>query len=151
MTGSFYAWLNGARACKHDREELELKIQEMYQRLLPSGISYEKDRVDFSPSDKMAEGFSDIFDEQEKSRALLWERYRYHIEVITACNEYLEDDREWFIVTEYYAKCQSPKSLARTLDITERQFYRIKRNAIAKLYRKWGDIHAEIVGNHSVI
>lgn len=151
MQSIFYKWLNSARTCKHEREEQELKIQELYQRLLPSGISYEKDKVDTSPSDRLTEGFSDIFEEQEKSRALLWDRYYYHVQIIAACNRYITDDKEWFAVAQYYAKCQSPKSLARELGITERQFYRIKRNAVAKLYKKWGEICAEIIGDNSGI
>lgn len=101
--------------------------------LLPSGLRYDSDKVQTSPSDQLLSGYVRISDKLERLEAdirqLMIERAEA-VAAIDAALERLEDKRESLAIMAYYVKREKVKDIARRMSYSEDMIYLLIRRGI---------------------
>lgn len=101
--------------------------------LLPSGLRYDSDKVQTSPSDQLLSGYVRISDKLERleaeMRQLMIERADA-VAAIDAALERLEDKRESLAIMAYYVKREKVKDIARRMSYSEDMIYLLIRRGI---------------------
>ncbi len=115
------------------RKELKLRrhIEELRYSLLPSGIRYDKDKVQTSPMDQMLEVLSEI-DRYERER-LKVVKALIDIRSIIARKIIVLPEKEYYVLSQYYLRLRTIKEISEDLQITERHAFRLKNNGISIL------------------
>ena len=115
------------------RKELKLRrhIEELRYSLLPSGIRYDKDKVQTSPMDQMLEVLSEI-DRYERER-LKVVKALIDIRSIIARKVIVLPEKEYYVLSQYYLHLRTIKDVSKDLQITERHAFRLKNNGISIL------------------
>lgn len=115
------------------RKELKLRrhIEELRYSLLPSGIRYDKDKVQTSPMDQMLEVLSEI-DRYERER-LKVVKALIDIRSIIARKVIVLPEKEYYVLSQYYLHLRTIKEVSEDLQITERHAFRLKNNGISIL------------------
>ena len=115
------------------RKELKLRrhIEELRYCLLPSGIRYDKDKVQTSPMDQMLEVLSEI-DRYERERLKIVKAL-IDIRSIIARKIIVLPEKEYYVLSQYYLHLRTIKEISEDLQITERHAFRLKNNGISIL------------------
>lgn len=96
--------------------QLEAREEALRYSLLIGGVSYDRDRVQVSPSDKMAETFAKI-DDIQRCRKLIAAEYKEATDdIVEAVNQWLEPDSpEATVIILFYVGKQPMKKIAEKL------------------------------------
>lgn len=115
------------------RKELKLRrhIEELRYSLLPSGIRYDKDKIQTSPMDQMLEVLSEI-DRYERERLKIVKAL-IDIRSIIARKIIVLPEKEYYVLSQYYLHLRTIKEVSEDLQITERHTFRLKNNGISIL------------------
>lgn len=115
------------------RKELKLRrhIEELRYSLLPSGIRYDKDKVQTSPMDQMLEALSEI-DHYERER-LKVVKTLIDIRSIIARKLIILPQKEYFVLNEYYLRLRSIKNIADDMECSVQYVYRLRNNGLSML------------------
>jgi DNA-directed RNA polymerase specialized sigma subunit len=133
-----YEYLMQIRRAELSIRRLEMKAAALRTCLLPNAIRYDKDRVQTSPEDKLAEIMADI-DGLERDIIQRKEEKAGLIQEITGAIDRLEDEREKTVLTGFFVNRESMSEVAEEIRYSSRSTYR---------FRKWGMQHlASILAN----
>lgn len=115
------------------RKELKLRrhIEELRYSLLPSGIRYDKDKIQTSPMDQMLEALSEI-DHYERERLKVVETL-IDIRSIIARKLIILPQKEYFVLNEYYLRLRSIKNIADDMECSVQYVYRLRNNGLSML------------------
>lgn len=115
------------------RKELKLRrhIEELRYSLLPSGIRYDKDKIQTSPMDQMLEALSEI-DHYERER-LKVVKTLIDIRSIIARKLIILPQKEYFVLNEYYLRLRSIKNIADDMECSVQYVYRLRNNGLSML------------------
>lgn len=100
--------------------------------LLPSGIRYDTDKVQVSPSDQMSEIEAQVMDLEQKIQHLEAKK-KIAIVSITKAIYKLPNENEQTVLMEYYIGKKSVEQIADGMNISTRGTYYIKRKAISNI------------------
>ena len=114
---------------------IDIKIQELEFMLYPSGIRYDKNNVQTSPSDKMGDVMAEIGDLMTLRDNLGTQMPKAMLEAEAVLSDLPRD--EYNVMYFKYIGCiPTWEEVARKVNFTERHVFRIKKRAIAHLCGK---------------
>ena len=129
-------FLGRVRNLSRKEQKLRLQIQELRFSLLPSGIRYDKDRVQTSPLDQMLEVLSDI-DKIERQRLKVL-KVLIDYRALIARKIIILPSKEYYVINQYLLQYKNMREISVELGITERHVYRLKNNAVSMLCKLEG-------------
>ena len=127
-----YDFLLGPRRITDEIWRKDLRRQELRSCLLPSGITYDKDKVQTSPEDSMARIMAEV-DELEGQIDALQRSRAFEILRISRVIDQMEDPREATVLDAYYLGRKSMQEIADHLHYSERHVYRLRSEGVAKM------------------
>lgn len=125
-------------------KQLVIVKQELEACMLPSGISYEKDKVQTTPEDQMAKIGAEIYDIEQEIVALTEERKKAIIAIYQAVQSLEVEDEKTLIIGFFIAR-QRMRDLAPSISYSRSQGYEIMKRGIRNLSQKIGQIGREDV------
>ena len=127
-----YDFLLGPRRIADAIWRKDLRRQELRSCLMPSGISYDGDRVQKSPEDSMARIVAEV-DELDQQIDTLRRSMAMEILRISRVIDRLDDPREATVLDAYYLGRKSMQEIAEHLHYSERHVYRLRSEGVAKM------------------
>lgn len=124
-------YLGRVRNLIRKEQKLRQHIEELRLSLLPSGIRYDKDKVQTSPLDQMLEALSEI-DQYERKR-LKVVKALIDTRSIIARKLIILPQKEYYVLSQYYLGLKTMNDISEDLGVTERHAFRIKNNGISML------------------
>lgn len=124
-------YLGRVRNLIRKEQKLRRHIEELRLSLLPSGIRYDKDKVQTSPLDQMLEALSEI-DHYERKR-LKVVKALIDTRSIIARKLIILPQKEYYVLSQYYLGLKTMNDISEDLGVTERHAFRIKNNGISML------------------
>ena len=134
-TSEAYAFLNSIRKIENEIVKLQLQHDELQSCLLPKAITYDGDRVQTSPEDKMLEIASRVIDMEKEIRDLKQRKAKRIVEVNTAIAR-LDNDTEQVILLGFYVGRLSAYKIADLVHYSVRGVYKAKHRAVIHLAEK---------------
>ncbi len=131
-TREAYDFLNSVRRTEIAILKLQLQHDELQSCLLPKAITYDGDRVQTTPEDKMSEIAGQVLD-MEKEIAQLKRRKAKLIIEINAAIAKLENDVEQMILLGFYVGRLPAVRVAELVHYSVRGVYKVKRRAVSHL------------------
>ena len=127
-----YDFLLGPRRIADAIWRKDLRRQELRSCLLPSGITYDRDRVQTSPEDSMARVMAEV-DELDQQIDTLRRSMAMEILRISRVIDQMDDPREATVLDAYYLGRRSMQEIAEHLHYSERHVYRLRSEGVAKM------------------
>ena len=127
-----YDFLLGPRRISDEIWRKDLRRQELRSCLLPSGITYDRDRVQTSPEDSMARIMAEV-DEIDSQIDALQRARALEILRISRVIDQMDDPREVTVLDAYYLGRKSMQEIAEHLHYSERHVYRLRSEGVAKM------------------
>lgn len=127
-----YDFLLGPRRISDEIWRKDLRRQELRSCLLPSGITYDRDRVQTSPEDSMARIMAEV-DELDGQIDALQRSRAFEILRISRVIDQMDDPREATVLDAYYLGRRSMQEIAEHLHYSERHVYRLRGAGVAKM------------------
>lgn len=133
MTKELYNILWDYDLKKSKIKEIEIEIDELETRLMPSGIRYDKDKIQSSPSDAMSEILSKVADLKTKRDQLIVEG-NYSLERLIKFINQLDDPTERLMAKYHYVNGISWSKITAMMNYaSESTIYYHRRNLIREL------------------
>jgi hypothetical protein len=132
MTDKVYRLLYAPRRIDREISRINDRISSLKYSLLASGIRYDKDSVQTSPSDRMTDVFAEIDELERKRDAMVFSRIDAMNRIETAIG-FLEDDEQKTVLSRQYIGNESVDSLTGTMHYSRRKIYTIRRIALKNL------------------
>ena len=130
-----YAYLNSIRKIENEIVKLQLQLDELQSCLLPKAITYDGDRVQTSPEDKMSEIASRVLDMEKEIRGLKQRKAKRIVEVNNAIAR-LDNDTEQEILLGFYDGRLQATKIAEIVHYSVRGVYKAKHRAVIHLSEK---------------
>lgn len=130
-----YAYLNSIRKIENEIVKLQLQHDELQSCLLPKAITYDGDRVQTSPEDKMSELAGKVVD-MEKQIAQLKRRKAKRIVEVNNAIARLDNDTEQVILLGFYVGRLQATKIAEIVHYSVRGVYKAKHRAVIHLSEK---------------
>lgn len=111
-----------------------LRVDELRMSLLPVGITYDGDRVQTSPGDRMAVIMSEILELETQIRTLQENRATAILEIGAALDR-LGDPAEACVLEYYYIGGMPVHTIADEMGYSVSHIYRLKRQGIQKMIK----------------
>jgi DNA-directed RNA polymerase specialized sigma subunit len=127
-----YDFLLSPRRIADEIWRKDIRRQELRACLLPAAITYDKDRVQTTPEDHMAETMAEVADLDAEIEILRRRRAR-QIRLISRALDQLEDDREKAILEAYYIGRKSMNEIAEHMSYSLQHTYRLKRDGVENM------------------
>ena len=121
-----YDFLLSPRRIADEIWRKDIRRKELRACLLPAAITYDKDRVQTSPEDQMAEVMAEIADLDTQIEALHRDRAR-QIRRIGHALDLLEDSRERAILEAYYTGQKSMNEIADYMHYSLQHTYALRQ------------------------
>ena len=134
-----YEFLLSPRRLADEIWRKDIRRQELRACLLPAAIAYDKDRVQTTPDDVMADTMADVADLDAEIEILQRQRAR-QIRRIGKALDMLEDSREKAILEAYYIGQKSMVEISERMSYSLQHTYRLKRDGVEKM-RKMRNAH----------
>lgn len=134
-TSEAYAFLNSIRKIENEIVKLQLQHDELQSCLLPKAITYDGDRVQTSPEDKMLEIASRVLDMEKEIRDLKQRKAKRIVEVNNAIAR-LDNDTEQVILLGFYVGRLQATKIAEIVHYSVRGVYKAKHRAVIHLSEK---------------
>ena len=112
---------------------------ELEECLLPSGISYDKDKVQAPPEDQMAKIAAELLELDREIEALAEERKKAIIAIYNAV-KVLESEDEKTLILGFFIARQRMRELAPSISYSRSQGYEIMKRGIRNLSQNIGQI-----------
>lgn len=120
------AFLTQARRTDFEIRRKMTKMQELESCLLPSGISYDRDRVQTSPTDAMSRACSEIFD-LEREIKTLQARRAAEIKLIYDTVDKLASKEEQTVLVLYFIGRVPVEKIADDMGYAPSTIYKFRR------------------------
>lgn len=127
-----YEFLLSPRRLADEIWRKDIRRQELRACLLPAAITYDKDRVQVTPEDHMAETMAEVADLDAEIEILQRRRAR-QIRLISKALDQLEDSREKAILEAYYIGRKSMNEIAEHMSYSLQHTYRLKRDGVENM------------------
>lgn len=127
-----YDFLLGPLRISDEIWRKEMRREALRSCLLPSAVTYDQDKVQTSPSDRMCEIMSKIGDLNLQIKALMEERGLAILEVSQKIDS-LDDEREKTILDAYYIGGLSMTEIAEHQGYSVSHTYYLRRHGAEKL------------------
>ena len=127
-----YEFLLSPRRLADEIWRKDIRRQELRACLLPAAITYDKDRVQVTPEDHMAETMAEVADLDAEIEILQRRRAR-QIRLISGALDQLEDGREKAILEAYYIGRKSMNEIAEHMSYSLQHTYRLKRDGVENM------------------
>ena len=127
-----YDFLLSPRRIADEIWRKDIRRQELRACLLPAAITYDKDRVQTTPEDHMAETMAEVADLDAEIEILQRRRAR-QIRLISGALDELEDGREKAVLEAYYIGRKSMNEIAEHMHYSLQHTYRLKRDGVEKM------------------
>lgn len=127
-----YEFLLSPRRLADEIWRKDIRRQELRACLLPAAITYDKDRVQVTPEDHMAETMAEVADLDAEIEILQRRRAR-QIRLISKALDQLEDGREKAIIEAYYIGRKSMNEIAEHMSYSLQHTYRLKRDGVENM------------------
>ena len=127
-----YEFLLSPRRLADEIWRKDIRRQELRACLLPAAITYDKDRVQVTPEDHMAETMAEVADLDAEIEILQRRRAR-QIRLISKALDQLEDGREKAILEAYYIGRKSMNEIAEHMSYSLQHTYRLKRDGVENM------------------
>lgn len=127
-----YEFLLSPRRLADEIWRKDIRRQELRACLLPAAITYDKDRVQVTPEDHMAETMAEVADLDAEIEILQRRRAR-QIRLISKALDQLEDGREKVILEAYYIGRKSMNEIAEHMSYSLQHTYRLKRDGVENM------------------
>ncbi len=127
-----YDFLLSPRRLADEIWRKDIRRQELRACLLPAAITYDKDRVQVTPEDHMAETMAEVADLDAEIEILQRRRAR-QIRLISKALDQLEDGREKAILEAYYIGRKSMNEIAEHMSYSLQHTYRLKRDGVENM------------------
>lgn len=127
-----YEFLLSPRRLADEIWRKDIRRQELRACLLPAAITYDKDRVQVTPEDHMAETMAELADLDAEIEILQRRRAR-QIRLISKALDQLEDGREKAILEAYYIGRKSMHEIAEHMSYSLQHTYRLKRDGVENM------------------
>lgn len=127
-----YEFLLSPRRIADEIWRKDIRRQELRACLLPAAITYDKDRVQTTPEDHMAETMAEVADLDAEIEILRRRRAR-QIRLISRALDQLEDGREKAILEAYYIGRKSMNEIAEHMSYSLQHAYRLKKDGVEKM------------------
>jgi len=134
-TSEAYAFLNSIRKIENEIVKLQLQHDELQSCLLPKAITYDGDRVQTSPEDKMLEIASRVLDMEKEIRNLKQRKAKLIIEVNDSISK-LDSDVEQMVLLGFYVGRLPAIKVAELVHYSVPGIYKVKRRAVIHLAEK---------------
>lgn len=110
----------------------EMQRDELRACLLPGAVRYDKDRVQSSPTDSMADVLARVDELDHEIEQLKHEKAQLILEISNAI-EKLEDDTEKVVLTEFYIARAPMSQVAETIHYSVRRAYHFRKMGVTHL------------------
>ena len=110
----------------------EMQRDELRACLLPGAVRYDKDRVQSSPTDTMADVLARVDELDHEIEQLRHEKAQLILEISNAI-EQLEDDTEKVVLTEFYIARAPMSQVADTIHYSIRRAYYYRKSGVEQL------------------
>lgn len=127
-----YEFLLSPRRLADEIWRKDIRRQALRACLLPAAITYDKDRVQVTPEDHMAETMAEVADLDAEIEILQRRRAR-QIRLISKALDQLEDGREKAILEAYYIGRKSMNEIAEHMSYSLQHTYRLKRDGVENM------------------
>ena len=127
-----YEFLLSPRRLADEIWRKDIRRQELRACLLPAAITYDKDRVQVTPEDHLAETMAEVADLDAEIEILQRRRAR-QIRLISKALDQLEDGREKAILEAYYIGRKSMNEIAEHMSYSLQHTYRLKRDGVENM------------------
>ena len=127
-----YEFLLSPRRLADEIWRKDIRRQELRACLLPAAVTYDKDRVQTTPDDVMADTMADVADLDAEIEILQRRRAR-QISLISRALDQLEDGREKAILEAYYIGRKSMNEIAEHMSYSLQHTYRLKRDGVENM------------------
>ena len=135
MTDKVYQLLYTPRQIDQQIGQINAKIRSLRDSLMLSGVRYDTDRVQSSPSDRMSAVIAEI-DALEHKRDELIDSRIHAVDAIEKAVNGLEDDGEKTVLYMQYIGCESMDEIAEEMHYSRRSAYRLRAQALRSLDRQ---------------
>lgn len=130
-----YDYLNQIRTTEKAMARLELAIQQTYFSLYPGAVRYDKDRVNVSPDDPMAETFSKLDEMERELKRIYHNKAEYLREIYQNIEQKMPEDSaahimEKNVVVAYYIGRKSIAKISEELNYSVQHVYRLRNSGV---------------------
>ena len=130
-TKEMYVFLGTVRNLRKKESRFREQIEDLRLSLLPSGITYDKEKVQTSPEDTVMETFARLDEIEGELKRIVTKLYEARVAITNRA--YILPPKERQIILRYYVDCWTVSQVSDELQITERHAFRLKENAISML------------------
>lgn len=134
-TREAYDFLNSVRRTEIAILKLQLQHDELQSCLLPKAITYDGDRVQTSPEDKMSELAGKVVDMEKQIAQLRLQKAKLIVD-INAAIRLLDNDVEQVILLGFYVGRLPATKIAEIVHYSVPGIYKVKRRAVVHLAEK---------------
>ena len=128
-----YLYLGKIRNLHRREKQLREQITDLRMCLLPSGISYDRDKVQTSPEDMTLKVFAQLDEVECKLQRVVFQIYEARTAITNRV--FILPAKERQVLLLYYVDCWNMRMIADRLHITERHAFRLKNNGISMLQK----------------
>lgn len=128
-----YLYLGKIRNLHRREKQLREQITDLRMCLLPSGISYDRDKVQTSPEDMTFKVFAQLDEVECKLQRVVFQIYEARTAITNRV--FILPPKERQVLLLYYVDCWNMRMIADRLHITERHAFRLKNNGISMLQK----------------
>lgn len=129
-----YDFLLSPRRLADEIWRKDIRRRELMACLLPVGIVYDRDKVQVTPDDTMADTMAEVADLDAQIKDLQRQKAR-QIRLISGALDRLEDSRERTILEAYYVGRKSMAEIAEYLHYSPQHAYRLKKEGVENVRR----------------
>lgn len=126
--------LGRVRSLLKRKSAIRARAEELRLSLLPSGITYDRDRVQTSPKERIVETMAKIDELDREYRDITADMMKYKQEMTEWFLVLPERERE--VLTLYYVDCKGIRYISDTMQITERHVFRLRKNGVSMLTKE---------------
>lgn len=128
VTDKVYRLLTAPRTTKNKIKQLEARANALAYTLLPSGIRYDRAKVQTSPDDQLLKVTAKLDEIEREIKKLKGQMLRQVEEIREACN-HLEKEEERTVLVMYYIGGFHMDKIAEAIGYSVQSAYRIRKKA----------------------
>ena len=130
-TKEMYVFLGTVRSLRKKEKRLREQIEGLRFSLLPSGITYDKEKVQTSPEDSTLNTFAQLDEIEGELRQIVVKLYSARVAITNKALILPPKERQ--VILRYYVDCWTIARVSDELKITDRHVFRLRENAVSML------------------
>ena len=130
-TKEMYVFLGTVRSLRKKEKRLREQIEDLRYSLLPSGITYDKEKVQTSPEDSTLNTFAQLDEIEGELRQIVVKLYSARVAITNKALILPPKERQ--VILRYYVDCWTISRVSDELKVTDRHVFRLRENAVSML------------------